>query len=166
VVENQLGHRLYTAKQLLDRYRYHTGKDKKVSEIPKGRGKSKKPQTKLVKDRKSQAPIKQPKGLNNQQLGNVLEQLRVAAEPYLNGTNYSPRLKLKNAEKDFRRTKDNPPKGMTKEQAIAWLQWFLLAEIRYLAEQLQGHFYKQLPEEVPEHRAKRGRPAKKGGSNE
>jgi len=26
---------LYSAKQILDRYRYHTSKDKKVSEIPK-----------------------------------------------------------------------------------------------------------------------------------
>ncbi len=26
---------LYSGKQILDRYRYHTGKDKKVSEIPK-----------------------------------------------------------------------------------------------------------------------------------
>lgn len=164
VVENQLGHPLYTAKQLLDRYRYHTGKDKKVSEIPKDKGKQREPQTKLVRDRKSQAPFKHPRGLNNQQLGNVLEQLRVAAEPYLNGTDYSPRLKLENAEKDFTRTRDNPPEGITEQQAIAWLQWFLLAEIRYLAEQLQQHYYKQLPEEVGEHRAKRGRrPKEKGG---
>ena len=37
MVAKQEGHPVYTAKQLLDRYRYYTNKDKrkKVSEIPK-----------------------------------------------------------------------------------------------------------------------------------